>query len=147
MIGGNAFGRVTVPRSSVLIVSDVLLYRQGLASTLACDERLHVVAAVRGDAAVAALQCLPGARGPARRGMPEQDRPDVARRRARWAARQRLVDPAGLVFIDETWDQDQHGSAPGLVAARRASCGSSANSRDCGDKARSVDPSTTVERP
>ena len=61
MIGGNAFGRVTVPRSSVLIVSDVLLYRQGLASTLACDERLHVVAAVRGDAAVR-LSMLPPAR-------------------------------------------------------------------------------------
>jgi two-component system, NarL family, nitrate/nitrite response regulator NarL len=59
MIGGNAFGRVTVPRSSVLIVSDVLLYRQGLASTLAHDERLHVVAAVRGDAAVAALHASP----------------------------------------------------------------------------------------
>jgi len=27
----------------------------------------------------------------------------VARRRAQWAARQRLVDPARLVFIDETW--------------------------------------------
>jgi CheY-like chemotaxis protein len=59
MVGGNAFGRVTVPRSSVLIVSDVLLYRQGLASTLARDERLHVVAAVRGDAAVAALHASP----------------------------------------------------------------------------------------
>ena len=59
MIGGNASGRVTVPRSSVLIVSDVLLYRQGLASTLAHDERLHVVAAVRGDAAVAALHASP----------------------------------------------------------------------------------------
>ena len=59
MIGGNAFGRVTVPLSSVLIVSDVLLYRQGLASTLAHDERLHVVAAVRGDAAVAALHASP----------------------------------------------------------------------------------------
>ena len=27
----------------------------------------------------------------------------MARRRAQWAARQRLVDPARLVFIDETW--------------------------------------------
>jgi putative transposase len=33
----------------------------------------------------------------------EQDRPDVARRRARWIARQRAVEPARLVFIDETW--------------------------------------------
>ena len=33
----------------------------------------------------------------------EQDRPDVARRRLRWKAHQRDVDPARLVFIDETW--------------------------------------------
>ena len=33
----------------------------------------------------------------------ERDRPDVARRRARWIARQKQVDPARLVFIDETW--------------------------------------------
>ena len=33
----------------------------------------------------------------------EQDRPDVARRRARWKARQATIDPARLVFIDETW--------------------------------------------
>src|SRR5258707_12165622 len=33
----------------------------------------------------------------------EQDRPDVARRRLRWKAHQGRVDPARLVFIDETW--------------------------------------------
>ncbi|QDM19330.1 IS630 family transposase [Tardiphaga sp. vice352] len=33
----------------------------------------------------------------------EQDRPDVARRRLRWKAHQRDVDPARLVFVDETW--------------------------------------------
>jgi len=33
----------------------------------------------------------------------EQDRPDVARRRARWQAYQHRLDPARLVFIDETW--------------------------------------------
>jgi putative transposase len=33
----------------------------------------------------------------------EQDRPDVARRRAQWAARQSGIDPTRLVFIDETW--------------------------------------------
>jgi transposase len=33
----------------------------------------------------------------------EQDRPDVAFRRERWKARQAAVDPARLVFIDETW--------------------------------------------
>jgi transposase len=33
----------------------------------------------------------------------EQDRPDVARRRERWKARQATIDPSRLVFIDETW--------------------------------------------
>lgn len=33
----------------------------------------------------------------------EQERADVARRRARWRARQAAVDPRRLVFIDETW--------------------------------------------
>jgi transposase len=33
----------------------------------------------------------------------EQQRPDVARRRARWKLYQRRLDPRHLVFIDETW--------------------------------------------
>jgi transposase len=33
----------------------------------------------------------------------EQDRPDVAAARAVWKAAQGLLDPARLVFIDETW--------------------------------------------
>ncbi|MBW6496238.1 MAG: IS630 family transposase [Burkholderiaceae bacterium] len=33
----------------------------------------------------------------------EQDRPDIARKRARWKARQGSIDPKRLVFIDETW--------------------------------------------
>ena len=33
----------------------------------------------------------------------EQDRRDVARRRERWKAYQGRLDPARLVFIDETW--------------------------------------------
>jgi transposase len=33
----------------------------------------------------------------------EQARADVARRRQRWRARQGRLDPAKLVFIDETW--------------------------------------------
>ena len=33
----------------------------------------------------------------------ERDRPDVARRRVQWRSRQKRVDPARLVFIDETW--------------------------------------------
>src|ERR1700724_3809204 len=33
----------------------------------------------------------------------EQDRPDVARRRTRWKQHQDKLDPARVVFIDETW--------------------------------------------
>jgi putative transposase len=33
----------------------------------------------------------------------ERARPDVARRRAQWVKYQRRIDPARLVFIDETW--------------------------------------------
>ena len=33
----------------------------------------------------------------------EQDRPDVARRRARWKQHQGKLDPTRVVFIDETW--------------------------------------------
>lgn len=33
----------------------------------------------------------------------EQDRPDVARRRAQWTRYRNRVDPSRLVFIDETW--------------------------------------------
>ena len=33
----------------------------------------------------------------------EQDRPDVARRRAQWVKYQNQIDPSRLVFIDETW--------------------------------------------
>lgn len=33
----------------------------------------------------------------------EQNRPDIARRRRQWRQRQASIDPARLVFIDETW--------------------------------------------
>jgi transposase len=33
----------------------------------------------------------------------EQERPDIARKRARWKARQGSIDLTRLVFIDETW--------------------------------------------
>lgn len=33
----------------------------------------------------------------------EQERPDIARKRERWKARQGSIDPKRLVFIDETW--------------------------------------------
>jgi len=46
----------------------------------------------------------------------EQDRPDVARRRAQWKKYQGRLDPARLVFIDETWAKTNmtrtHGRSP-----------------------------------
>src|SRR6266481_3287946 len=46
----------------------------------------------------------------------EQDRPDVARRRAQWKKYQGRLDPARLIFIDETWAKTNmtrsHGRAP-----------------------------------
>jgi transposase len=46
----------------------------------------------------------------------EQDRPDVARRRARWKRHQGKFDPSRLVFIDETWAKTNmtrtHGRCP-----------------------------------
>jgi transposase len=33
----------------------------------------------------------------------EQDRPDVVEKRAAWRGSQELIDPAKVVFIDETW--------------------------------------------
>ena len=46
----------------------------------------------------------------------EQERPDVARKRARWQRYQSLIDPARLVFVDETWSKTNmtrtHGRAP-----------------------------------
>jgi transposase len=33
----------------------------------------------------------------------EQDRPDVAKKRIEWRDTQGLIDPASVVFIDETW--------------------------------------------
>ncbi len=46
----------------------------------------------------------------------ERDRPDVSRRRSRWRQYQGRIDPARLVFIDETWAKTNmtrtHGWAP-----------------------------------
>src|SRR5271154_6021007 len=53
----------------------------------------------------------------------EQDRPDVARRRAQWRKYQGRLDPSRLVFIDETWAKTNmtrtHGRARRGVAIRR----------------------------
>ena len=48
----------------------------------------------------------------------EQDRADVARKRARWKARQGSVDIKRLVFIDETWAKTNMGPVARLVFAR-----------------------------
>ena len=56
----------------------------------------------------------------------EQDRPDVARRRARWKAYQGRLDPARLVFIDETWAKTNMTRSG---AGRRAATGFWARSR------------------
>ena len=46
----------------------------------------------------------------------EQARPDVVRKRSRWQRHQRKIDPARLVFVDETWAKTNmtrtHGRAP-----------------------------------
>jgi DDE superfamily endonuclease len=68
----------------------------------------------------------------------EQERPDIARFRARWKKSQGQLDPKRLVFIDETWAilrrlsahqghlmrfaQDHHGADPGLGFALAAAC-------------------------
>jgi len=48
----------------------------------------------------------------------EQDRVDIARRRARWKMHQGRFDPRRLVFLDETWAR-QHDAAPRALRARR----------------------------
>ena len=58
----------------------------------------------------------------------EQDRPDVARKRARWKARQGSIDPKPLVFIDETWAKTNMAPLRGRAARGqrligRARCG------------------------
>ena len=49
----------------------------------------------------------------------EQDRPDVARRRERWRARQETIDPRRLVFIDETWAKTNMTRTPWPMRQRR----------------------------
>ena len=58
----------------------------------------------------------------------EQDRPDVARRRAQWRRYQARIDPRRLVFIDETWAKTNmirtHGrAARGRRLVDKAPCG------------------------
>src|SRR5690242_12955801 len=49
----------------------------------------------------------------------EQDRPDVARRRARWKTHQNKLDPRRLVFLDETWAKTNMTRAHGRCARGR----------------------------
>ena len=46
----------------------------------------------------------------------EQDRPDVARRRSQWKKYQARLDPARLVFIDETWAKTNMARSHGRCA-------------------------------
>jgi putative transposase len=46
----------------------------------------------------------------------ERDRPDIARRRARWIQHQKEVAPARLVFIDETWTKTNMAPLRGWAA-------------------------------
>ena len=50
----------------------------------------------------------------------EQDRADIARRRARWKKHQGRLDPKRLVFIDETWAKTNMTRRHGCAPARRA---------------------------
>jgi transposase len=49
----------------------------------------------------------------------EQERPDVARRRAQWKKYQGRLDPHHLVFIDETWAKDNMTRTHGRCARGR----------------------------
>jgi transposase len=49
----------------------------------------------------------------------EQERPDIARKRARWKARQGSIDPHRLVFIDETWAKTNLAPLRGWAARGR----------------------------
>ena len=50
----------------------------------------------------------------------ERDRPDVARRRAQWTKYQDRIDPARLVFIDETWTKTNMAPLRGWAPRGRA---------------------------
>jgi hypothetical protein len=79
--------------------SDAASSAQGTGRARPCGQRLCALAfsaAPRRDVQKKSLRAS------------EQDRPDVARRRERWKARQATIDPSRLVFIDET-----PGSSPG----------------------------------
>jgi transposase len=56
----------------------------------------------------------------------EQDRPDVARRRMQWKKYQGRLDPARLVFIDETWAKTNMAHSRSRAARRTSGCQSSA---------------------
>jgi hypothetical protein len=50
----------------------------------------------------------------------ERDRPDIARKRRLWKARQHRIDPQRLVFIDETWVKTNMGPLRGWGPLRTA---------------------------
>ena len=60
----------------------------------------------------------------------EQDRPDVARRRAQWLRYRHRINPARLVFIDETWTKTNMAPLQGLGAPRQKDEGQGATPED-----------------
>jgi transposase len=77
------------------------------------------------------LQRLSGARAIAKKKTQiasEQDRPDVAQKRTQWRASQEQIDPAKIVFIDETWAKTNmtrtYGRSPlGTRLVEKTPCG------------------------
>jgi transposase len=77
------------------------------------------------------LQCLSGTRSIAKKKTliaSEQDRPDVAKKRIEWRDSQSQIDPAKVVFIDETWAKTnmtrRYGrSALGTRVVEKTPCG------------------------
>jgi transposase len=77
------------------------------------------------------LQCLSSAPAIAKKKTliaSEQDRPDVAEQRTLWRAAQPQIDPAKVVFIDETWAKTnltrRYGRSPrGARVSEKTPCG------------------------
>ena len=62
----------------------------------------------------------------------EQERPDVARKRERWKARQGSIDPKRLVFIDETWAKTNMAPLRGWAARGQRLIGRAVRTLDGG---------------
>ena len=81
-VDGRALGQLVGDEDADLVALDRLDRRARRLAVVAPEMRLHARRDVHAS---------------------EQDRPDVARKRERWKARQASIDPARLIFLDETW--------------------------------------------